>query len=358
MNTQKYQVTDKLILMLIWILSIVLIAFSKEPSYLHPGELEYPHLHLGEIVHSVNRGILAAFVLYFLLPRYFQTGRYFLFAGFLALSFFVLGLFEEGILRPLIFAEMDEVKYCTSDGLYKFVLEPLPLLGFMFFVKLTWEYRETQQKLITTEKEKIESELKFLRSQINPHILFNALNNIYSHSLTRSGMAPDMLLKLSNFLRYTLYECGSDLVLLERELQSLEDYVTLQKMGLEGRGQVSMSISGACKDRLVPPFVLITLVENCFKHSLDTQEKNIRIEVDIVINDDQLTLKTCNTYDRERRLANEGIKEQGVGIANVRRRLELLCSGSFSLRDRTNKGVFELELKMPLERPHTPYNGT
>ncbi len=349
-DVKKYQVSDKLILGIIWILSVVLIAFSKEPAYLHPGELEFPHLHLNEFVYSVNRGLLAIFVLYFLLPRYFQTKRYLRFALFVVLSFLVSGVFEECILKPLVFMKTDDAPNWNLDWVHMTAIDALPLLGLMFFVKLAWEYREeTQQKLMTIEKEKVNSELKFLRSQINPHILFNALNNIYSHSITHSGAAPDMLLRLSDLLRYTLYECGDEKVSLNRELQSLENYLALQKMGLEGRGQSDLLIQGSVAGKSILPFVLITLVENCFKHSLDTQEKDIKIEIFINIGDEHLSLKTRNTFDEDKRSNNEGVKENGLGIANVRRRLELLCEKKFSLEDRITDGIFELNLKMPIE---------
>ncbi|WP_262693970.1 sensor histidine kinase [Kordiimonas aquimaris] len=345
LKLEKHQITDKLILVLIWVLSMVLIAFSQEPSYLHPGQYEYPHLHLSEVVYSLERGILAFFVLYYLLPRYFQTGRYFLFALMLLVSFFTVGSFEVGILMPVFFDSTKGSSQWSLHGVYKFALGSLPLLGFMFFVKLTWEYRETQQKLLAINKEKIESELKFLRSQVNPHMLFNALNNIYSHSLTHSDVAPDMLLKLSEFLRYNLYECGDDTVPLDSELLSLENYVVLQEMGLEGRGQVNFSIQGSGKGKSVAPFVMVTLLENCFKHSLNTQEKGILIDINISIKSDMLMLVARNTYDEDK-----AMDSAGVGIANVRRRLELMYSDKFSLEHNAATDVFEVKLAMPITR--------
>ncbi len=350
-ETQKYQVSDKLILGIIWVLSVVLIAFSKEPAYLHPGELEYPHLHLNEIVYSINRGLLVVFVLYYLLPRYYQTRQYFRFSLFLVLSFMAFAVLEGSVLKPLFSDSIKDKHYWSFAWAHVAALDALPLLGLMFFVKLAWDYREEmQQKLIATEQEKVKSELKFLRSQINPHILFNALNNIYSLSITHSEVAPDMLLRLSELLRYTLYECGDDNVSLERELHALENYLKLQEMSLEGRGTQAFSILGSATGKFIPPFILITLVENCFKHSLDTQDKGIKIEVEIGISDQDLTLRTRNTFDEDKRADSDSVKEKGLGIANVRHRLELLCGNKFSLKENISTSVFELNLKMPLAR--------
>lgn len=330
---------DKGILILIWLLSIVLIAFSKEQPHLHPGELAY----------SISRGILAIIVLYYLLPQYFQKGRYIVFAGLLLVSFFIFGSFEEGILEPTFFPDTRGIEKWTFFGVYIFTLQSLPLIGFMLFFKLAWEYRDTQDRLAALQNEKTESQLSFLRSQINPHILFNALNNIYSYSVTDVEKTPEMLVKLSDLLRYTLYECSSERVSLEQELNALHNYIRLQELGLEDRGTVTCEITGDRRGKYILPYVLITLVENCFKHSLDTQHTGIVIAIRIHMEDTAIRLVTRNSFNKDGRGDNEGIKEKGLGLSNVRQRLELLCGSSFSLDQTTDTdNMYSVSLTMPL----------
>ncbi len=331
--------TDTYIIGLVWLSTLLLIVFSHEQ----------PHLHVGEAVYMVFRGFLAVLLLYVLLPRFFYKGEYALFTLSAVLAFAVFGSFEEGVIEPFFFPYTRGADPWSVTGVIYMAIETMPMIAVMTFIKLAWDSKEAQENLVAAHSEKMESELKFLRSQINPHILFNALNNIYSHSLTDTGKAPDMLLKLSDLLRYTLYECSEDLVPLERELVSINNYISIQEMGLEGRGFIDLHIEGDTQGKFILPFVLITLVENCFKHSFDTQDKGIEIRNSIKAGEDKLILKTENSFDEDHRTENEGVKEKGVGIANVRRRLELLSGGEFSLTHGRNGDVYVLELEMPLK---------
>ena len=330
--------TDTYILGLVWISFLLVMVFTHEK----------PSLHAGEIVYMVLRGVLAVVLLYGLVPRFLYKGEYALFCFFTLLATALFGSFEEGVIEPFFFPYTRGADPLSVTGVIYAAIETMPMLAVMTVIKLAWDSKEAQKNLVAVHSEKVESELKFLRSQINPHILFNALNNIYSHSLTDTGKAPDMLLKLSDLLRYTLYECGEDLVPLDRELASIKNYIAIQEMGLEGRGFISLEIEGETQGKSILPFVLITLVENCFKHSFDTQEKGIEISIHVQVGEAALTLKTRNSFDEDTRAESEGVKEKGVGIANVRRRLELQSGGEFSLEHGQKGDVYELELRMPL----------
>lgn len=331
--------TDTYIIGLVWLSALLLISFSHEQFYLHSGE----------VVYMVFRGMLAVLLLYVLLPRFFYKGEYALFALFTVVAFAAFGSFEEAVIEPFFFPYTRGADPWSVTGVVYMVAETVPMIAAMTFIKLAWDSKEAREKLVAAHGEKVESELKFLRSQINPHILFNALNNIYSHSLTDTGKAPDMLLRLSDLLRYTLYECGDDVAPLDRELASIKNYIAIQELGLEGRGFIALDIRGQACGKFILPFVLITLVENCFKHSFDTQEKDIEIRISIAVEKDTLILKTQNSFDEDGRAETEGVKEKGVGIANVRRRLELLGGGDFSLHHGEQGSFYELELSMPLK---------
>lgn len=322
----------------IWCLSLAFVFVSK-------GR---PHLHADEIASSVNHGLMALALIYVLSPRFLGRGYNIAFVLAVAALFVVFGSFEEAVLEPLFDPEDRGRHGWSADGVYDFLTESVPLVALMFIAKLVIDQRRAQEALERLRNEQIESELKFLRSQINPHILFNGLNNIFSYALTSHPQTPDMLLKLSDFLRYTLYECASDSVPLEQELATVRNYVALQEMGLEGRGQVTFDIQGSLQHKSVIPFVLITLIENCFKHSLDTQTDSIRIAIFILVEDTHIEMNTENTFIRDTRSAQDGVQEKGVGLGNVRRRLELLFPNRYILEANDDNTLFRTRLRMPL----------
>ena len=137
------------------------------------------------------------------------------------------------------------------------------------------------------DRDSLSNELKFLKSQIQPHILFNSLNSLYDYTLSKSDKAPELVLQLSSVLRYVLYDTTENLVPLTTELNFIEDYISLQKMQLEGRGTIEFSIkkNSTSETLKIAPFLLIPFIENSFKHSLSSKERAIIIKVQIDIQD-------------------------------------------------------------------------
>lgn len=181
---------------------------------------------------------------------------------------------------------------------------------------VTHSYQSKEDRK-TLENEKLNAELAFLKSQINPHFLFNSLNNIYSLAYQKSEKTPDAILKLSGIMRYMLYETNEDTVLLEEEVSYLENYIDLQRLRTKDEVYVELQISIDREDYRVMPLLLMSFLENAFKHGVATNaEKPIRIV--IAVQDGRLHFKTEN-------LKSQLNKDQtrGVGLANLRRRLEL-----------------------------------
>lgn len=329
--------SDVFALFAVWLLFITFAVLSSEE----------PALAAGDLAAFMVRGLAALVFVGAILPRLYRQGRVYLSVAATAALLCAVASLEEGGLEVIFFPETKGFAGWTVEGVYYAILQALPLYAGLVVTTLALDDRRTQAALARSRNEQLESELKFLRSQINPHILFNALNNIYSYVLEQDQRAPEMLLKLSHLLRYTLYECGNDKVSASREIESLEDFIALQEMGLEGRGSVNYSLEGAPANRFIAPYVLITLIENCFKHSLDTQSSGIAIEIILSLKDDGLRLKASNTFAARPAPTPNGISESGIGIANVRRRLELLFGPNFELRTQEAAGVFYTVLQMP-----------
>ncbi len=197
------------------------------------------------------------------------------------------------------------------------------------------------------EKEKVESELKFLKSQINPHVLFNNLNNIYSYALEKSEKVPEMLLKLSEIMRYMLKDGTEPLVPLRKELSYLQNFVDLQKLRLEGRGDVQFTVEGDPKDHKIAPLLLVSFVENSFKHSMQAAVDDIYIDILVRIREDELTFEAKNNYS-EFKASEMEPDTGGIGLQNVKKRLQLIYNGQHALSINQTDDFFFVHLTLNL----------
>ena len=184
----------------------------------------------------------------------------------------------------------------------------------------------TQTRWEQSEREKITAELQLLKAQLHPHFLFNTLNNIYSFSMHGSPKAPQMILKLSSLLSYILYECRTDEVLLEKEVEVMKDYIGLEKERYGDKIDISVNIEGDIQDKYITPLLILPFLENAFKHGTSEQLERPWMSVDIAVKDHLLQCKVVNSK-------NEFVPfhDNGVGINNVRKRLEFLYPGKHNL---------------------------
>ncbi len=192
------------------------------------------------------------------------------------------------------------------------------------------------------ENEKLLSELAFLKSQINPHFLFNSLNNIYSLAYQKSDKTPEAILKLSEIMRYMLYESNEDKVALVDEIRYLENYIELQKLRFKDSSYIKFEIIGDAKAQKITPLVLISFVENAFKHGIAT-DKEVPISILLHIEHGKLFFKTVN---KKSNLNKDDTG--GIGLQNVRRRLDLLYKDQYELHIEDKNDVYNCELVLNL----------
>lgn len=192
------------------------------------------------------------------------------------------------------------------------------------------------------ENQKLSSELAFLKSQINPHFLFNSLNSIYSLAYQRSENTPEAILKLSEIMRYMLYECNDHKVDLGKELQYLQNYIDLQIVRFGRRAHVDFEINGILGHQQIVPMILISFVENGFKHGIaNDPEHPIRLKIDVT--DQRLEFFMSN----KKHLSNKD-ETSGIGLANVKRRLDLLYKGKYQLKIRNESDHYTCKLILDL----------
>jgi len=203
---------------------------------------------------------------------------------------------------------------------------------------------EEQARLHQLEKEKLETELKFLKAQINPHFLFNTLNNLYSFVVTKSEKAPDMILRLSGMLDYILYKSQQSRVALKEELTSIENFIALEKIRYGDRLEVDCQING---DLSVPisPLILLSTVENAFKHGASGDIDEPVIKIDIVSEDDTIECKVWNTKSKFQGEINDEYKE-GIGLSNIKRQLNLTYPDLHTIEIFENESSFCIIIKI------------
>lgn len=199
------------------------------------------------------------------------------------------------------------------------------------------EQKEKQAEQLTTE-------LKFLRSQISPHFIFNVMTNMVALARQRSELLEPSLIKLSELLRYMLYETGRDKFRLEAEITYLKNYIALQQLRFGDDVSVTMEFRTAHADYLIEPMLLIPFVENAFKHGIGLV-KDPQISVFLEAKDGRLLFRTVNKYNE---LDTAKDPASGIGLANIRKRLDLLYAGRHQLIIHAEQGIFSAELKLDL----------
>ena len=210
--------------------------------------------------------------------------------------------------------------------------------------KLLMNKIKTEQKSINIENEHLLSEMKFLKSQINPHFLFNSLNNIYSLVQSKEDIAPDMLLKLSRMLRYMLYECNDNFVTIDKEIQYINNYIALQQLKTEYSQQIQFNFIEVDSSTKIPPLLLIPFVENSFKHSNIEDINNGQVNIELSSTKTSIKFEIFNTIP-EIKITKD--KTGGIGLENVKRRLELYYSDKYDLdiSKINNKFVVKLNIE-------------
>lgn len=222
-------------------------------------------------------------------------------------------------------------------------------LGILFISTIFWMMNETRmrrQREMALVTENLMTEMKFLKSQINPHFLFNALNNIYSLSRLRSEKAPDMILKLSDMLRFVLYESEDKKVPLGREMDYIYHYVDFQKIKIEGEPRIVMDMDGADRMLKIEPMLLIPFVENCFKHSKIEDVRHGWMHMKLTTAYDKLYFVVVNSLPST---AVQVDPMGGIGIENVKKRLNFLYPGKHRLDIERKDKEYRVELVLELK---------
>ncbi len=217
------------------------------------------------------------------------------------------------------------------------------LYGMFIFMK-SW-YRQ-QQILQELSQEKIAAQLELLKLQVQPHFIFNMLNNIYSNAFKTSPETAQQILKLSNFIEYSLYDSKKDLVPLQQELDYLKNYVDLQKIRVGDKLDFSLNVFDKIESVNIPPMLLLPIVENCFKHGVQNSLHKAWVRIDISTNKKEVIFKIENSVERNQQ--PQKLHNGGLGLENVKRRLELTYPNISDFNTFEEENSFLVVLKIPI----------
>ncbi len=280
-----------------------------------------------------------------LIPQFLNKKRYGIYAVAIVVAVILYGFFKYGV--ALIFKQyvLMRVKgHVTGFGSY-FLSTVFTSLVFLFLsaaLKFTVDWFLNERIQRDLENQRLSAELAFLKSQINPHFLFNSLNSIYSLAYQRSETTPEAILKLSEIMRYMLYECNENKVDLAKELQYLQSYIDLQKIRFGNKAFIDFKIEGEVGNQQIVPLLLIAFIENAFKHGVASNQLTpIRLLIEV----DEAHL---HFYIQNKKHTNYRDASGGIGLNNVKRRLDLLYPEKYNLEIRDETDTYTVELSLVL----------
>ena len=328
---------------LIWIFFLVITAVQ---SYARLSTIP-------NAFYILNFTFIAVFYLNYLvlIPQFLLNKKIILYIiislGIIISIFFLMKSSLKFSLRPP-FSQGDFNPNFRRSRENNFNLRP-PILLLLFFalstcVKLVAEWYKSEKERTIAASQKVNSELSFLKAQLNPHFLFNTLNSIYSLANKKSDDTTVAIVTLSELMRYMIYEANEDYICLEKEIEYIKNYISLQLLRLKDSSGVKINVHGNLNYK-IEPLLLISFIENAFKYGTDYKGKT-DITIKISTNDDQLHLTVYNLSS----LQNALNKDSGIGLENIQNRLNLLYPNAHTLEISNTKKSFEVNLKINLKK--------
>ena len=329
---------------LFWILFfvspfLIKISFEHEPGFNPDRDLNL--LYLALFLENLMRLVLFYLNAYLFIPKLAYKRRFTPYLTTLLIALFLIIVWDQFVYSLLIRG--------LHFRIWSYVLLELPT--FIFIVMSSTAFRviadkiREQQQAKEKETENLKTELSFLRSQVSPHFMFNVLNNMVALARKKSDLLEPSLIKLSSLLRYMLYETDEDKVLLEKEIEYLKSYVELQSQRFGKNVDIQSDFEPVVDGFIIEPMLLIPFVENAFKHGTGLVA-NARISIHLKLDNDKLEFQVRNRYNETEDWEKD--KTSGIGLTNVKRRLNLLYPNSHSLTIIREDGWFSVLLMLNL----------
>jgi len=237
--------------------------------------------------------------------------------------------------------------YWRSTHIFTYAISLVLIFGFGTGMRVIQQLRKKESLEKELEKTRVETELAFLKNQINPHFFFNTLNNIYALIVIDTEKAQKAVEKLSGLMRYLIYESDVSKVKLQKELDFTRNYIDLMKQRLSAKVKLDLDIQEYAPDIDIPPLIFISFIENAFKHGVSYRENSF-IDISLKTREDEILFICRNSVPKKENAGEETLG--GVGYANVKKRLDILYDKQYNLEHKIEDGTYEIKLRIPLEQ--------
>ncbi|WP_299822289.1 sensor histidine kinase [uncultured Pontibacter sp.] len=334
---KRYTIAIHMVVWLVFGIWIFYLASTKQSITLGKG--------VDLVVGLLFPVLIFYFNWYVLISKYLARNKIFLYITAVLATLFVLALIQAPI-DYYLFGKYNPTMTTlySTDRLIQYVVSGLVVVFISSALKVTGNYIRNERLNKELETQKLTAELAYLKSQVNPHFLFNTLNNIYSLAYKQSPDTPDAIMKLSLLMRYMLYESNDMLVSLDKEVDHIRNFIDLQKLRLREQTSIKLNIEGDLAGKQIAPMLLMTLVENAFKHGL-VSKNEIGIILNLVVEKDKLIFSTVNNISTHKKR-----EFGGIGLENLKRRLNLLYNNRHKLHFEERDGTFYATLELYFQR--------
>ncbi len=322
-----------------------MINFVRWGSYFN----DYVYSLKSNLVEFTIHIILTYFHTYYLLPKFALKKKYTTYFISIILSLAAVYVARTELNLLLVSSNIwpeaiGTQKAFSFNHILAVTIGEIYVVALVTAIKLAIDWISERKKNESLKQLQLQTELKYLKSQIQPHFFFNTLNNLYYLTIEKSEKAPDVVLKLSEIMQYVLYDVKEPEIGLLSEINYIQSYLELERLRHGDKVTSEIEIKGNIDDIAIPPLLLLPFIENCFKHG---SKNNDAVSLDIHfenIKDEQLLFCAKNNFN----VNNVATKKQGIGIENVRRRLELLYKNKYSLETKIIDNTFNVLLKIPI----------
>lgn len=341
MTLRNVFITKYLFHFLLWIVFIISLAADESQVYASGKATFFFYVFAKTMVQVV----LVYVNILFLYPAFFKKKKYFLYIVFIIMVTLIAGY---GNMQSELYIIKGD-QFVNRSGHVQFFLSQLGMAAryvlISFLLMITVDYYEQKETIKKIELEKATAELNFLKAQVNPHFLFNTLNNLYALILERSDNSAECVLKLADIMKYILAEGKEDKVILQKEIEMLHNYTELERLR-KPDAEIRFTASGDTRNCFITPLLLLPLVENAFKYGLNSVAKNGFVRIDIIADGNRLQVTVENNKPPLNN--NKAFQSLGIGIENVTKRLEMLYPGKyiFNIEDRAESFFVNLQLQL------------
>ncbi|MCB0572142.1 MAG: histidine kinase [Phaeodactylibacter sp.] len=328
---------------LFWALLLVLLTLFEES----PGKGFFFTLS-NELINLFFYGLIVYFNLFYLIPNYLTKKRFLTYCGLLIAATLVitplkmLALYfkfsghpgaQDNLLRNMNWYFLVTFLIASSSTIFKIITD--------------WARHLREKQELQTQT--MQSELRFLKSQINPHFLFNTLNNLYALTLKKSDQAPEIVLKLSEMMRYMLYECNEKRVPLSKEINYIRNYLDLERLRQGKNVEINFEVSGEAQDQKIAPLMFIPFLENSFKHGLNNHLTKGFVNMRLLVDNNQVHFYIENSKPDTPPKQDSRRPSGGIGLVNIHRRLNLLYPNQYQLDIEDSPKAYAVNLQINLD---------